>query len=424
MRVLRIYHAGRDAAHRERDRALTRAGVEVTLVVPRSWPEPGAVTAEAFEVVELDVRHPGDVNRHTYANADALRDLVVRVRPDVIDVHEEPYSAVLHQVLRQVLPAAPPSTPVIGYTAQNLDKRFPPPFAGWERASLARLAALYPCSRQAASVARGKGFAGPISVLPLGVDTSLLRPGAVGAVRSEPFTLGLVGRVEAHKGALDAVRVLAAVRATVPARLLVIGQGAALTDVQQLARQLDVSHAVEYLPWLPAAELAAQYRRMDVLLVPSRATRTWTEQFGRVVVEARACGVVTAGYRCGALPEVVGTAGVLVPEGDVTALTVAVRGLVDPAIRVAALRDATVASWDEVARELAALYERVRSGVPASPALTGRWAALAEFGPPARVDGPARPFALPGLREDNAVTRVLARTADALDAHRPFGRRG
>jgi len=39
LRVLRIFHAGRNPAHRARDRALLAAGVDVVYVVPRTWPE-------------------------------------------------------------------------------------------------------------------------------------------------------------------------------------------------------------------------------------------------------------------------------------------------------------------------------------------------------------------------------------------------
>lgn len=83
MRVLRVCHAGRDASHRLRERALIQAGIEVNLVVPEVWPEGSAqehLSAEPFRVIELAVRRPSDVNRHTYAAdvADVIRD----VQPD------------------------------------------------------------------------------------------------------------------------------------------------------------------------------------------------------------------------------------------------------------------------------------------------------------------------------------------------------
>ena len=76
MRVLRIYHGGRNRAHRARERALLEAGVEVTAIVPSAWPEGGdesVLSPEAFPIVELPVTRPGDVNRYRYASAEGLR---------------------------------------------------------------------------------------------------------------------------------------------------------------------------------------------------------------------------------------------------------------------------------------------------------------------------------------------------------------
>ena len=52
----------------------------------------------------------------------------------------------------------------------------------------------------------------------------------------------------------------------------------------------------------------------------SRTTRTWKEQFGRVIMEAHACGVPVIGSSSGSIPHVVGQGGWIVPEGDAPAL--------------------------------------------------------------------------------------------------------
>jgi glycosyltransferase involved in cell wall biosynthesis len=58
----------------------------------------------------------------------------------------------------------------------------------------------------------------------------------------------------------------------------------------------------------------------DVLVLPSRSTPSWVEQFGRVLVEAMACGVPVIGSSSGEIPHVIGDAGLVFPEGDVEAL--------------------------------------------------------------------------------------------------------
>jgi glycosyltransferase involved in cell wall biosynthesis len=420
VRILRVYHSGRDAAHRARERALAALGVDVTLVVPSHWPEGGSeerLSSEPFRIVELDVRRAGDVNRHIYADEEALSRLVNSLRPDVLDLHEEPVSLVARQWLRGA-----GALPVTMYTAQNVDKRFPPPFAQFEMAAYRRVDALYPCSRQAAAVARGKGFAGLVEVLPLGVD-STYSPGNQSATDPE-IRLGLVGRLVPEKGVTDAIRMLAEVLRHRPARLVVIGTGPEEGPARALAQQLGVDAAVDFLPWQPLDELARLYRTLHVVLVPSRATHTWVEQFGRIILEGKASGAVVAGYRSGAIPEVASDAAVLVPEGAAAELAAGVRDLLgDPdryaALRAAGLRRSSEASWSAVAARQAALYRRVASSGPLprqsrAPAHVRRRAAAEEFGPVAELPGGNRPFALPVLRQGNGWTRATGRAIDAV----------
>jgi glycosyltransferase involved in cell wall biosynthesis len=115
-----------------------------------------------------------------------------------------------------------------------------------------------------------------------------------------------------------------------------------------------------------AHDAVPQYlQRMTVLVLPSRTTATWKEQFGHVIVEAMACGVPVVGSDSGAIPEVVGNAGVIVPEGSVEALAEALRGLIaTPSVRVelaARGRERVLAAYtnDIVARDLAAFWNFV-----------------------------------------------------------------
>jgi glycosyltransferase involved in cell wall biosynthesis len=66
--------------------------------------------------------------------------------------------------------------------------------------------------------------------------------------------------------------------------------------------------------------LAEYFSLMDVLVLPSHTTPVWKEQYGRVLLEAMACQVPIVGSNSGAIPEVVGPAGLIYPEGDVDRL--------------------------------------------------------------------------------------------------------
>jgi glycosyltransferase involved in cell wall biosynthesis len=429
VRVLRIYHAGRDSGHRARERALVGAGVDLTLAVPRRWPGGETVISdEPFRMVELDVRRAGDVNRHSYARAAEIRRLIYELGPDVVDVHEEPFSL----AARQVLAVTPPAVPVVMYTAQNVDKRLPPPFSFYERQAHRRVSALYPCSRQAAAVARGKGFDGAIHVIPLGFDPKLFRVGQQ-SLDDDILTFALVGRLVPEKGVVDAVHVLAKIQATRPARLVLVGAGPEEHRAQQLAEQLGLGDRLESVPWASPADVAGTCRRAHIVLVPSMPTETWTEQFGRVIVEAQASGAVVAGYDTGSIAEVGGAAAVLVKGGDVSALADAVSGLVqDPGEyemrRERGLQSSATRTWHEVAARQVELYELVATGseclqLPASPRLR-REAARAEFGPTAPTMAGIRPFALPVLRRGGRFASGAGRMIDAIAESKARGQRG
>ena len=421
MRVLRVYHGGRDPQHRRRERALVDAGVDVTLVVPSEWPDAGgeqALSPEAFRIVELPVRRAGDVNRHVYRDDAALRQLVRQVHPEVLDLHEEPFSL----AARQWLQAAGTDVPVAMYTAQNIDKRLPPPFDRYERAAHERVAAFYACSRQAASVLRGKGFAGQIAILDIGYDDSVFWPGSQ-TLDCEGVVLALVGRLVPEKGVMDAVRVLARVNEVRPARLLLRGRGPDAIRASELAYSLGVADRLNIGPWQTADELAATYRTAHFVLIPSYPTETWAEQYGRVIVEAQACGAVVAGYASGAISEVAGDAGAIVPVGDVEQLSASITHLLSSkdrfdSRRAAGRRQVENCSWRMVAARQVALYadvlsgENVRLPLPASPRRR-RAAARAEFGLTASTVRGQRPFALPVLRHGGPVSSIVAIICDA-----------
>jgi glycosyltransferase involved in cell wall biosynthesis len=57
-------------------------------------------------------------------------------------------------------------------------------------------------------------------------------------------------------------------------------------------------------------------RSLDTLVLLTRTTRAVREQFGRVIIEAQACGTPVIGSTSGAIPDVVGDGGWIVPERD------------------------------------------------------------------------------------------------------------
>jgi glycosyltransferase involved in cell wall biosynthesis len=103
---------------------------------------------------------------------------------------------------------------------------------------------------------------------------------------------------------------------------------------------------------------------MDVLVIPTQTTKRIREQFGRVIVEAMASGVPVIGSTCGAIPEVIGDAGLIFAEGDADDLTAALRRTLSDKELCEHMRRAGLArvqqySWERVAEKMYELYRQV-----------------------------------------------------------------
>src|SRR4029079_10921457 len=94
--------------------------------------------------------------------------------------------------------------------------------------------------------------------------------------------------------------------------LIVHGDGSTVDELRELTTRLGCRERVRFVGFVDHDRLPARYRDVDIVAVPSLRTTRWVEQFGRVAVEAMACGVPVVASDDGALREVVGGAGLLV----------------------------------------------------------------------------------------------------------------
>lgn len=363
MRVMRVSHSAAVAEWRGRERALRALGIDVELMSARRWHAGGAETDFAARAGGDDQATPVDTwGRHPALFLYDPRPLwrALGEKYDVIDLHEEPFALATAEVLL-LRWLRRNRAPVVLYTAQNLDKRYPPPFRWLERHALRRASGVSACNSAAARIAERKGFAGRARVIPLGVDLDRYAPTPEVPPSKDDVVVGFLGRLVAEKG----VEVLLRAAAIEPRlRLRIAGAGPARRDFEVAIATRGLAERVEMLGPLDPEDVPAFYSTLDVLAVPSIPRAGWTEQFGRVAVEAMASGVPVVSSDAGALPDVVGGAGLVVPAGDAAALATAV---VEAAttrrteLREAGFSRAAECSWDAVARDYARLYQSVTS---------------------------------------------------------------
>ncbi|MGA2837915.1 MAG: glycosyltransferase [Acidimicrobiales bacterium] len=361
LRVLRVSHSGVVTAWRERERILRRHGVDLTLVTAERWEEGGSMVAfnpcgDEFAVpVHTVGRHP---NLFLFDPRPLWR-LLGHERWDLVDMHEEPFGLAVAEVL-VLMRLRGRRVPYLVCSAQNIDKRYPVPFRWLERWSLRNAAGAYTCNTEAGEILRRKGLRGDLELLPLGVDVARFHP----ADREPPagrLRVGFVGRLIRHKGVDVLLRALA-LDGRIEADIY--GAGPESDALGILADELGVAGRVTFHGYVDEAVLPEVFPTFDVLAVPSVPVPGWLEQFGRVVVEGQASGVPSVASASGALPDVVGDGGLLVPPNDPGALCAAlVRVLEEPGLW-SRLRDAGSSSvdrysWSSVAAAQQRLYERV-----------------------------------------------------------------
>lgn len=133
-------------------------------------------------------------------------------------------------------------------------------------------------------------------------------------------------------------------------------------DYPALAAELEVADTVRFIGPVAEADKPALYRGATAFAYPSRY-----EGFGLPPLEAMASGVPVVTTTGGSLPEVMGSAGYLVPADDTRTfgaalLTIVVEPSVHDDLRARGLAQAQKFSWEKAARETAEAYAAVARG--------------------------------------------------------------
>jgi glycosyltransferase involved in cell wall biosynthesis len=351
------------AYHSKLSHLAAQPDMQLTAIVPPSWrDERGELklertTSDGYDLIVSPLRFNGSFHLHYYPQLDRL---LKQLKPDLVHIDEEPYNLATFLALRS---ARRLGARVIFFSWQNLNRVYPPPFRWFERYTLQHAAAGIVGNAAALQVWRAKGYRGPLAVIPqVGIEPDVFKP-LDGNRDSSTFVVGYAGRFVEEKGIdvlLTALRDLAG-----EWRLDLAGSGPDQTRLAELARRLQIADRVQFLPWIPSALIADFYRSLDVLVLPSRSRSNWKEQFGRVLVDAMSCGVPVIGSTCGEIPNVIGDAGLIFPEGEAVVLRDHLQALQNnPSLRhVLAQRGRQRVldhfTQEQIARQTYGVYQRV-----------------------------------------------------------------
>jgi glycosyltransferase involved in cell wall biosynthesis len=377
LRICEISHFFCYAAYRQKAAAMARrTGERELLIVPAGWSEDyhGSGTEPdvsdeyilRFRRALMNWQLWGPKRFQLFMLTPRVIQDLRDFRPDIIDVDSEPFGLLALEIalIRHLFL---PRSLLVVHSSQTLYKRYPFPFSRSEAFVLAEATALFARTSTVRDVLLRKSRRRPVYVVPHGVDTQTFSPGPdTGRPDSgdrSGLRIGYVGALARHKGVHTLFDAILGLR--VPYSLSVVGDGPERPALEARAAHAPVPDCIRFHGGVPNARLPAVLRTLDVLVVPSMTMPNWNEQFGRVIIEAMACGVPVVGSTCGAIPEVIGDAGLVFPEDDAGQLRAALESLARDRVaacelgRRARQRAVEHYSWEAVTGRVHELYREL-----------------------------------------------------------------
>lgn len=373
-RLVTVSHSYVVSLNRRLANELARVGAgtwEVKAVAPRSFQgdlSPLLLKRDEGEAATLEaVRAFFSLSLHAFVYGPELRGCLAG-DVDLVHSWEEPY--VLAGL--EVALLTPRRTPLVFCSAQNLLKRYPPPFAQAERFVIQRASGWVAWGETVKELLTTRpGYAArPARAIPMGVDVELFRPHRAAGeafLREQgwdapgPPVVGYLGRFVQEKGV--PLLMAALDRLQTPWRALFVGGGPLDGTLRAWASHHE--GRVRIVTGVPHGDVPRALNAMDLLCAPSQTTPRWKEQFGRMLAEGFACGVPVLGSDSGEIPRTVGDAGLVLPEADVPAWTAALARLLESPEQRRELaargreRAVTRFAWPVVARAHLDFFEEV-----------------------------------------------------------------
>ena len=324
---------------------------DVRMIVPQTWrgdlirelrfaPVPGDA---GIRIHPLPVLGGGNGSLFVYARDPhrVLRDWT----PELVFVDEEPWSLAAAQLYRSFA-----GIPRVFYTKQNLRKRLPPPFSLLQKWIFRQSRDAFSVASEVSEVLRWKGFPGRIHELPHSYDPLGFAPAAAEIRRKRRRYWGIpenatvvayFGRVTEEKGIEEFLAASRQLAATSGADLFfwIVGNGPLREQLVPWRSDLSPARSGVH-DAIPHDRVGEALSAVDILVLPSRTTPRWKEQFGRILIEAMASNAAVIGSDSGEIPRLIQRTqgGLVFPEGDAVALAERIQYLATDSVALAKFR--------------------------------------------------------------------------------------
>lgn len=343
LRVLIVSHAYVVGVNQGKLNAIAETGeAEVGLLAPSNWKAlewdrllPLENPYPKLHLYSAPVTSPGKGGAHLYAPWDLWR-VLNDFKPDILQVEEEVFSLSTFEL---AIWSRLTKTPMVVFGWENLERQLSAPRRWICQFVFNTVKAIIPGNQDGANIMRQWGYSGLLEVMPqMGVDPNFFScqerkataQAASFEVNDRPFSIGYLGRLSHAKG-IDLI--FAAVRELRQRGLSVCvtlcGSGADQEILKQEAENQQVADLIIWRGAVRHEQAPQELGAFDVLVLPSRTTPTWKEQFGHVLIEAMAMGIPVVGSSSGEIPHVIGRSDLVFQEEDASGLAVILEHLID-----------------------------------------------------------------------------------------------
>jgi len=289
-----------DPTQRLKLRGLAGLGWAVTLALPGGTADMGGAIRIAPVPASGLPRRPESLRW----SGRAFRRILTDIRPDIVQVEEEPGSQAADMAVRE---ARRLGIPAVVFSWQSLPEQ-----RGYfgrlrHRRTLSGASGVIGGNRMAQALLSEAAPDVPALALP---QTGIVPPSEqADRTTGSSLAIGFVGRLVEERGPDRLLR--ACGQLIGPWTLVVAGTGPEQEALEDLAEKLGLAARTRWLGALSRTQVAALWSGLDCLVVPSRSTPEWVERNAPVVLEAMAHGVAVVASSEGALPELVGDGGLL-----------------------------------------------------------------------------------------------------------------
>jgi len=290
MKVLLISKSFIGKTYHKKLEEQANSGIDLYLITPFRWGsaplEINPSRIDSYKIHALRTNFNG--NGSLYFFKAMIKNYIKAIKPDLIHIHEEPWSLVTYQCLKANNKF---NIPAIGFTWQNIYKKYPFPFSYFEKYTYKNVKGIIAGNEDAREVLRKKGYKGIIEVIPeVGVDENVFKPMNDTKLKKsldleEKFIIGYFGRFVVEKGMyilLEAFRILLENFKNI--KLLLVGDGREKEKVINFVNCNNLKDSVIILNQMKTTNVPQYMNLLDVLVLPSFEYRGmfwkgWKEHF-------------------------------------------------------------------------------------------------------------------------------------------------